>query len=225
MAAPVKNTRERLLFAAERLFADYGVDGVSLRQVNAEAGQRNSSAAHYHFGSKEALIEAIYKNRMVQVNQRRAIMIEELSAAGKQGDLRSLVAAIVWPIAEQIYETEGGLSYVRFVAQIHGRPRMDIMAYARQGAAEPLDWVHVRVREVLSHIPPAVLNPRIGFMFSLIYATLAHRENMAALPGMRISRNTPLFVNNLIDSIVGSLAATVSQETLEELENPAPDNP
>ena len=44
-------TAERLLLAAERLFAARGVDGVSLRQVNVEAGQRNLSAAHYHFGS------------------------------------------------------------------------------------------------------------------------------------------------------------------------------
>ncbi len=215
-----KSTRERLLYAAEHLFAEYGVDGVSLRQVNAEAGQRNSSAAHYHFGSKEALIEAIYKNRMEQVNVRRAVMVDELIAAGKQQDLRALVAAIVLPIAEQIYETEGGLSYVRFVAQIHGRPRTDIIVYAREGVAKSLDWVNAKVRETLSHIPPAILNPRIGFMFSLIYATLAHRENMKSLPGAKASQNTDLFVNNLIDSLVGSLSAPLSEATVLELEKP-----
>ncbi len=213
-----KGTRERLLFAAERLFAEYGVDGVSLRQVNAEAGQRNSSAAHYHFGSKEALVEAIYKSRMAQVNLRRSVMVEELIAADKQKDLRALVAAIVWPIAEQIYETEGGLSYVRFVAQIHGRPRTDIIVYARQGVAESLDWANARIRETLSHIPPAILSPRIGFMFSLIYATLAHRENMKSLSGAKVGQSTALFVNNLIDSLVGSLSAPASEETLKELE-------
>jgi AcrR family transcriptional regulator len=219
MLEPSKSTRERLLFAAERLFAEYGVDGVSLRQVNAEAGQRNSSAAHYHFGSKEALIEAIYKNRMEQVNLRRSLMVEELIAADKQRDLRTLVAAIVLPIAEQIYETEGGLSYVRFVAQIHGRPRTDIIVYAREGVAQSLDWVNTQVRETLSHIPPVLLNPRIGFMFSLIYATLAHRENMKSLPGIKVSQNTDLFVNNLIDSLVGSLSAPISKETSSALNN------
>ena len=53
-----QQTREELILAAERLFSEFGIDAVSLRQINAAAGQRNSSAAHYHFGSKDALIAA-----------------------------------------------------------------------------------------------------------------------------------------------------------------------
>ena len=54
-------TREQLILAGERLFALSGLDSVSLRQINSAAGQRNSSAAHYHFGSKEALVQAIHE--------------------------------------------------------------------------------------------------------------------------------------------------------------------
>ena len=49
-----QQTREELILAAERLFSEFGIDAVSLRQINAAAGQRNSSAAHYQFGSKDA---------------------------------------------------------------------------------------------------------------------------------------------------------------------------
>ena len=218
MSEPSKSTRERLLFAAERLFAEYGVDGVSLRQVNAEAGQRNSSAAHYHFGSKEALIEAIYKSRMEQVNERRATMVEEIIAADEHQNLRKLVEAIVLPITEQIYETKGGRSYVRFVAQVHGRPRTDILIFARKGAAPSLQWIFTQVRATLSHIPPEIVGPRIGFMFALLYTTLAYRENIKLLPDLKSTQSKTLFVNNLMDSLVGCLSAPLSEETLNELQ-------
>ena len=51
-----EQTRMTLINAAEELFAQSGIDGVSLRQINVTAGQKNSSAVHYHFGSKESLI-------------------------------------------------------------------------------------------------------------------------------------------------------------------------
>ena len=68
-------TREQLILAGERLFAQQGVDNVSLRQINAEAGQRNSSASHYHFGSKESLITAICEYRLERLNKRRNDML------------------------------------------------------------------------------------------------------------------------------------------------------
>ncbi|MAF83215.1 MAG: TetR family transcriptional regulator, partial [Chromatiales bacterium] len=69
--ASSSGTREALLLAGERLIAENGIDAVSLRQINTAAGQRNSSAAHYHFGSKEALVRAIFEYRMERVNSNR----------------------------------------------------------------------------------------------------------------------------------------------------------
>ena len=76
------DTREALILAAERLIAEFGIDGVSLRQINTEAGQRNSSAAHYHFGSKDALIRSIYEYRLGSVNSRRQALLDAVRADG-----------------------------------------------------------------------------------------------------------------------------------------------
>jgi AcrR family transcriptional regulator len=59
MARDGTPTRERLLDAAQHLFARRGVDAVPIRQINELAGQRNASALHYHFGSCQALLVAI----------------------------------------------------------------------------------------------------------------------------------------------------------------------
>lgn len=53
--------RDRLLHVAIHLFAEKGIDAVSLRAIGAEAGSKNKSAVHYHFGSKEGILEAIFK--------------------------------------------------------------------------------------------------------------------------------------------------------------------
>ena len=49
---PAPTTALQLLLAAERLFAEHGLAGVSLRQISIEAGSSNNSAIRYHFGSK-----------------------------------------------------------------------------------------------------------------------------------------------------------------------------
>src|SRR4051812_3185413 len=94
-------TREKLILAAEELFAHQGLDAVSLRQVNTAAGQRNASAAHYHFGSKDALIDAVHGYRLARVNQRRTARLAAARARGPLS-LRDIVEAVVLPLAEEI---------------------------------------------------------------------------------------------------------------------------
>ena len=59
-----ESTKEQILLAAERLIADHGVDGVSMRQIGSAVGSGNNSAVLYHFGSKEKLVQAIFEYRL-----------------------------------------------------------------------------------------------------------------------------------------------------------------
>ena len=102
-----ERTREQLILAGERLFALSGLDNVSLRQINNAAGQRNSSAAHYHFGSKEALVQAIHEYRSARINERRHAMLARMSATERE-QVQPLIKALVYPIVAEIEETDGG---------------------------------------------------------------------------------------------------------------------
>ena len=73
--APPTASALRLVVTAERLFALHGIDGVSLRQIAAEAGSGNNSAVHYHFGSKDGLIEAILGHRLAQLTRERQMLV------------------------------------------------------------------------------------------------------------------------------------------------------
>ena len=91
----------------------------AVREIAREAGQRNNSALHYHFGSKEALIEAILHNGMAEVNALRNDYIDQLFNAGRHLELRALVEAIVWPLAARLVGGRGD-TYNRFLAAAQG---------------------------------------------------------------------------------------------------------
>lgn len=108
------STERRILLAAERLFAQRGVNGVSLRSVMAAAGT-NVAAVHYHFGSKDALVEAVVTQRSGDISARRAVLLDQLEGA-KRITPRQLAAAFVDPVAE--IALDDGAAWVRFTASL-----------------------------------------------------------------------------------------------------------
>jgi AcrR family transcriptional regulator len=94
-------TRDRLLDAAEKLFAERGFDGASMRALTQAAGV-SVSAANYHFGSKEALLRATPLRRVEPLNRRRLECLDEVErdAVGQPLILESILEAIQRPIID-----------------------------------------------------------------------------------------------------------------------------
>ncbi len=94
-----KSTKDRILDAAEALFAEHGYDGTSLRGVTGQAGV-NLAAVHYHFGSKAALFEAVFRRRVEDVNAERLSKLDELEARGPEHppSLEEVLEAFLGPV-------------------------------------------------------------------------------------------------------------------------------
>ncbi len=126
-ASPVRTdtlaTRLRILRAAERLFAEQGIDAVSLQQVGREAGQRNRSAVRYHFEDKEGLLLAILDRHTPSIGDERDRMLDRIEAEGEGRDLHRLAEAFVLPVARKAQDPDGGMAYVRISAQLIGHPQ------------------------------------------------------------------------------------------------------
>ena len=73
------STKERILGAAEELFAQHGFAGTSLRQVTSRADV-NIAAVNYHFGSKENLVNEVFRRRMDEMNRALAALPDNLKA-------------------------------------------------------------------------------------------------------------------------------------------------
>ena len=101
-----ESTQVRLLDAAERLIGERGVDAVSLRAINAEADS-NVAAAHYHFGSKEALVRAVLDRRMAVLAEERTGQLAPLESEPKPS-AREVASVFVRPLFELARDEQGG---------------------------------------------------------------------------------------------------------------------
>lgn len=87
MKATLPPTRDRILNAAEQLFAQHGHKHTTMRQITSTANV-NLSAVNYHFGSKEALVQAVFKRRLNAINEERLQIIERLEHDAKGAPLK-----------------------------------------------------------------------------------------------------------------------------------------
>jgi AcrR family transcriptional regulator len=199
------SAKEQIVLTAERLFAEHGVDGVSLRQIGAAAGNGNNSAVQYHFGSKERLIQAIFEYRLPELTDRRAILI----AHRRPDDLRSWVECYVLPILE-LGEREGS-NYLSFVAMLQQHGRRDIFARMPSAILEPATAYRDRMRSLLPAIAEPLRTHRVGqaMQFSVHAAADRERARAAGLPVLPFA----VHVNDVLDGLVGFLEAPVSPAT------------
>lgn len=114
-ASPQFSTRQRILGAAEELFAERGFAGASLRQVTA-AAKVNLAAVNYHFGSKDKLIEEVLRRRLDELNHGR---LEKLGAVESDGNatLEALLDAFITPALELSLDRRGGPTFMRILAR------------------------------------------------------------------------------------------------------------
>jgi AcrR family transcriptional regulator len=171
-------TRAALIEAAESLFAEFGVEGVSTRQIGAAIGSSNTNVVAYHFGSKEALIREVYRHRLPQIDRRRRELLDEADAAGRGGDIAALLRAFFLPLFEQ-KDGEGRHSYARFIA---GLERSGLIATRAEVTAEfpETNLVGGRLLGLLPGDIAPLFNTRKRLIAGLVSSTLLMIDQEAA---------------------------------------------
>ena len=200
-------TRRALLLTAERLYARLGVDGVSLREINREAQQRNRSAVHYHFGSREAVIEGIFEMRAAQIDVRRRQLLAELRAKGSALTLRELVEGVIRPQAEVWQREAGSYHYNRFLAQavLSGHDELRDMWRQRFGGGLREYWAIFK--DLLPDVPDSVLRQRFAVATDFAIYGLANLERVVEL---RRAAKTPFSFDRAFENLIDMLAAAIS---------------
>ena len=188
------SARIRILEAAERRFAEDGIEAVSLRQIAAESGQRNTSAVAYHFGTRSALVGALYEHRMAPINARRLEFLAAHPRTAHPGtDVRTYVRALVEPLAETLTDAEkaGRPSwYLRFLAEAMRYPEYDPASRAlERPEASSIRALLSGLQEATGHLrlPPGVFAERMRLVALLVITTLADRERH---PGTGVGTET-----------------------------------
>ncbi|MFE3290516.1 TetR/AcrR family transcriptional regulator [Rhodococcus sp. NPDC059234] len=147
-------TRNRLVKTAERMFAAQGVDAVSIRAVNAAAGQ-GPAAVHYHFGSKEDLLAAVLLDLGADLSRQIGANIDRLAAATEAPALGEVVRALTDPYLDLLRTHRvRGIRWVKIVVQVsrEGRPAV---------TSTGQDELSLRLREQVRRALPDTAADRI----------------------------------------------------------------
>jgi AcrR family transcriptional regulator len=161
------STKERILAAAESLFAQRGFDGASLRQLTASAGV-NLAAVNYHFGSKEKLVEQVFKRRLDALNQHR---LAELAKVAGRADttLEDVLAAYIRPALELSHEGNGSL-FMRVLARAFAEHDDTLRQFLSDNYGHVMRQFTLEFARLLPHLAKAELYWRID----LVTGALTH---------------------------------------------------
>ncbi len=193
-------TRELILAAAERLFAEHGVAAVSNRQVSEAAGQANNFAVGYHFGTKTDLVLAIVRRHAAVIEQRRA---ELLAKTRGSTDLRDWTSCLVRPQIEHLASLGNPSWYARFIAQVTTDPSWRQIVIDEVSASPSMKEITEGLNRHLPVLPEDVRKERSDMIRLLIVHMCAERER-ALQEGIATPRATwEATAVGLVDALVG----------------------
>ena len=201
-------TREAILTAAERLYAEHGVYAISNRQVSEAAGQGNNAAVGYHFGTKTDLVRAIEERHRAPIEAHRERMV---AGVGSEGDLRAWVSCLVRPLTDHLADLGNPTWYARFAAQAMTDPAYHGFVVKDALSSSSL----VRVVDGISRcLPNLALDSRFErniMARNLLMHSCADRERSLA-KGTTVASRTSWQAagTGLVDAIVGMWLAPVT---------------
>lgn len=170
MRADSQDTVNELLNVAERLFAKHGVEHVPLTRIVASSGQKNRSALHYHFGSREGLLAAVLDRRLKHINALRHEMLEE--AVGS-GGLAETVRAFVAPLGFVVLSEPWGPDYVSILAQVRFHPRLLGRRVLDDASLSSIRRCRQLIEQALPKIPRTVLLRRLSWFTDSVALAIA----------------------------------------------------
>jgi AcrR family transcriptional regulator len=161
MNSPHFSTKERILGAAEALFAQHGFAGTSLRQVTSRADV-NLAAVNYHFGSKENLVNEVFRRRMDEMSHARIAALESVRASSPMS-LEAILAAFIEPALALTLDRQGGAAFVRVLARAYAEKNERLRKFLSDNYGQVLREFARSIAETLPDIGKEKLYWRLDF--------------------------------------------------------------
>ena len=181
---PQHETRTRILDAAEELFMQNGFGGTSMRHLTSNAGV-NLAAVNYHFGSKDALIEAVFRRRLDPMNVARIAALEALEVVGIP-NADAIIRAFVGASLRMLEDARGGgRNFIRLLGRTYTEPAKGIRHLIGQMYAPTMQRYKAALERALPQMPREELVWRMHFMFGTLSYTLAATDTVQLIAGCK----------------------------------------
>ncbi|MGN6310712.1 MAG: TetR/AcrR family transcriptional regulator [Xanthobacteraceae bacterium] len=215
--ATSEETKNQIKTAARMLFAQRGVDGVTVQEIVNAAGQRNNAALHYHFGTKEDLIREMVVDGAAVLDNRRREMLDEMNARGGPRSIRDVVLVLVMPVIE-LGENERWRGYIRFTSNLQasdpGALRAALNSRWNSGYIDCFEYLRKLLR-----LPAAIIEQRLSFFMIYANAILSAHEVAQEKRRTKSSRlwGQPFTIENILDTLEAALTCPSSEQTQVKL--------
>lgn len=166
------DTREALLDAAEKLFSEHGIQASSLRAITHQAGA-NLAAVHYHFGSKEGLVRAVFSRRLKPMEEERLRLLasSDLSGGPEGQGVEQVIHAFVAPLVRMMREApDRGQAF----AQLMGRALMEPSEELRETLMQELRTTADRFVDALRRLLPHLSEKELLWRFHFLAGGMGH---------------------------------------------------
>ncbi len=218
--AEVRNidTRERILDAAERLFMAHGYEGTSMRQITGDAAV-NLAAVNYHFGSKESLMQEVFRRRLDWLNQERMRVLNEMEAAAGDNPLKpsQIVDGFFGTLLRMADDEErGGMTFLRLLGRTLTEPSEFIRTFLADEYAGVMERYKAALFKALPDVPKAEIVWRFHFMLGATSYAIAGTDALRVVTDWQIEEvdtvdRVDRMVPRLMAFLLGGLRAPLPQ--------------
>jgi len=196
------SSRDKLISAAQRLFAARGYNGVSVRDIATEAGV-NSASIGYYFGGKEKLLAEIYRLSCAPIKAERERRFAELDAAGST-DVAAMLDAFVRPALAS--DPSGSFLHIRAILSAENSDILSNLT-ASNFDDSSLDFIN-RLARAMPHLNREEICWRFHFVLCTIYYSASGPQRIAALSENRCDpRDTDALLQHLVPFLAAGVTA------------------
>lgn len=212
------DTRERILDAAERLFMGHGYEGTSMRLITGEAAV-NLAAINYHFGSKESLMQEVFRRRLDWLNEERMRVLNEMEheAGGKALKPSQILDGFFGTLLRMAEDNKrGGMTFLHLLGRTLTEPSEFIRSFLAHEYAEVVDRYKEALFKALPDVPKAEIIWRFHFMLGATSYAIAGTDALRLVTDWQIEDEDSVdrldrLVPRLMSFLLGGLRAPLPQ--------------
>ena len=204
------STKEKIIDAAEELFADFGFSETSLRMITAKA-KVNLASVNYHFGSKKTLIQAVFDRFMVSFTQDLMLQLDELEQHQHDLEVIDVLSSLEKPLANLDKLRPNGTGvFMNLLGRAYAETQGHIRRFAMTHYADVLQRFTKLLHKTNSNIEPVEMFWRLHFMLGSFIFTLAGHKALQEISESDFKQK--ISIDQIIHKLVPFMAAAFSYD-------------
>ena len=207
------DTRSRILDAGERLFMEHGFDGTSMRMITSQAGV-NLAAVNYHFGTKELLIQEVFRRRLTHLNQSRLAALDQLEAEAAGAPIKPsrIVDAFFGTALRMAADVEGGgHTFMCLLGRTYTEPNEFVRQFLAEEYAECVERFLAALYRALPEVDRNEILWRFHFMMGAMSYAIAGTDALQLVTGKFDDENPFRLAPRLMSFLLGGLRAPLDE--------------